>query len=262
MVIIQNLTNKKIDFKAVHFTDMHIGINDYANQIGQFMTRVTSNPVGIYLNTGDTMDDSNNVPSTYLALKAQLETVAPVIKALGNHDFVYSAVQLGMPSDYYYYDKGTWRFIVLANMGTRVVGTYPTSYGIDNTQLTWLQDTLAASSGKNICILTHVPILSVGDIIWEARKIGGSTTKLESENLFVDQMTALFKQYRNVKICLSGHDHTNDFCEFEGVQYLMTGAVSGTWWGSPSTQPQTQPRCYRNLVFYKDGTVRHEIVNY
>ena len=69
----------------------------------------------------------------------------------------------------------------------------------------------------------------------------------------------LFARHRNVKIGLSGHMHQVDRIDFQGVSYLCSGAVSGSWWNG---RYYACDYGYTVLDLYSDGTFEHEYVGY
>ena len=77
--------------------------------------------------------------------------------------------------------------------------------------------------------------------------------------LFVPEFKNLFYQYKNVKLCLSGHIHLQDEVEYLGVKYLCNGAVSGNWWEG---NYQEFPPAYAVVDLYEDGSVQSEYKPY
>jgi hypothetical protein len=69
----------------------------------------------------------------------------------------------------------------------------------------------------------------------------------------------LFKQYKNIVCCLSGHIHLQDSVEYFGIQYYCNGAVSGDWWSGPF---KGFAPAFAVFDFYEDGTVKREMINY
>ena len=62
-----------------------------------------------------------------------------------------------------------------------------------------------------------------------------------------------------MKLCLSGHIHLLDRCEYLGVTYVCGGAVCGSWWKSRASE------CTKGIphvIFYADGTFDVQYVAY
>jgi 3',5'-cyclic-AMP phosphodiesterase len=73
------------------------------------------------------------------------------------------------------------------------------------------------------------------------------------------KLKTLFKNYKNIRCCISGHIHLQDEVEFLGIKYFCNGAVSGNWWKGAF---QDFAPAYALLKFYKDGNVEREMVEY
>jgi hypothetical protein len=69
----------------------------------------------------------------------------------------------------------------------------------------------------------------------------------------------LFREHRNVKLCLSGHLHLRDRVDYEGVTYLCNGAVSGGWWRGPYQECEAG---YALIDLRADGTFDHRYLRY
>ncbi|MBK9483903.1 MAG: hypothetical protein IPO01_01380 [Chitinophagaceae bacterium] len=73
------------------------------------------------------------------------------------------------------------------------------------------------------------------------------------------KIKALFKQYTNIKTCLSGHIHLQDEVNYLGIKYYCNGAISGNWWGGAF---QDFAPAYALFDFYSDGTVERKMIEY
>jgi hypothetical protein len=69
----------------------------------------------------------------------------------------------------------------------------------------------------------------------------------------------LFRNFPNVKVCLSGHIHLQDEVEYMGVRYFCNGAVSGNWWKGPF---KDFAPAYALFDFYEDGSVERKMMVY
>jgi 3',5'-cyclic AMP phosphodiesterase CpdA len=261
MFIVKNLIKRKPELRFNHITDIHVGIYNYAADIELFKSKFLSNQTDIIFATGDLINDYNTTLPDWTNLKNAIEAKAKTLFVRGNHDFNMTNAQLGLPSDYYTFDKGSWRFIVLCCVGVPN-GSYIGTYAIDPVQLAWLQTTLANSSGKNVAILTHVPFHSPGNNIWKGYKPGGSTTNLVYTDASFKEVTTIFRQYKNIiKGVFCGHDHIQGMTETEGIKHFVGSAVSGYWWQNPLVWEYHQ-RGFANGLLYENGDIRYEVVNY
>jgi predicted phosphodiesterase len=64
------------------------------------------------------------------------------------------------------------------------------------------------------------------------------------------EVVKLFREAGNIKLCLSGHTHMNDRCEFGGTTYVCAGAVSGAWWRGDN---QGFAPSYTQIDLHSDG---------
>jgi Icc protein len=69
----------------------------------------------------------------------------------------------------------------------------------------------------------------------------------------------LFHKHENVRLCLSGHVHLLDRCEYLGVTYVCGGAVSGNWWKGPHQETREG---YSLVDLYPDGAFDVQYVAY
>ena len=72
-------------------------------------------------------------------------------------------------------------------------------------------------------------------------------------------ISEVFRKHPHVKLCLSGHMHTCDRCEYRGVWYICGGAASGAWWNGSE---YGFPPCYGKLDLFADGTFTYDFVDY
>jgi Icc protein len=272
--------------RAAHVTDIHITADKNAPKgvaaafADMFISRPDWTP-DVVLNTGDTvMGVDGKVPGAKAAAQIALwkEAVrackAPVFSCLGNHD-VWDGVDptadvpaekkgfrlmtevLGMPAPYFSFDKGGWHFISLNS-----VSNWPKYGALTPEHFEWLKDDLKKTPKDTpVCVLSHLPILSVTSSVYgdECRK--GDDVVIPGVWQHADcwAITEAFRRHPNVKLCLSGHMHTCDRCEYRGVWYVCGGAVSGAWWDGSE---YGFPPCYGKLDLFADGTFTYEFVDY
>ncbi len=280
--------NKKRSLRVAHITDVHM--LDRANaelcftRVLQEINSLRDKP-DLIINTGDTVMDEN---------KQLLETVEkrwhvwntivkkgnsiPMRSALGNHDVWYgpddaldaqykkdkrygkqwAIDMLGLPSRYYSFESKGWKFIALDSING------DKGYQLDDEQFKWLEAELKNNPAKlPVCIFNHVPILSMGALLYLTKRKPVSEVMFPSGDMHNDhqRIKDLFYQAGNVRVCLSGHVHYVDGVEYLGVKYLCNGAVSGNWWGEPLALEEFPP-VYSLLDLYDDGTFDHRLVYY
>ena len=72
-------------------------------------------------------------------------------------------------------------------------------------------------------------------------------------------LQALFVEYPNVRLCLSGHMHLRDRCEYNGVTYICDGALCAGWWGGDWAQCDEG---YGIVDLREDGSFDYEYVSF
>lgn len=265
--------------RLAHLTDIHVqpekgGGEGMAACLRHVQTAHADKPE-LVLFGGDNL---MNVDSTEGAARAsvQLELWKSVLKnecslpyqiAIGNHDVLglnprdgkkWATDAFALPNRYYAFDRGGWRFLVLDS-------TSPEEGGykgrIDAEQLAWISRTLDETPASTpVCILSHIPILGVcvffdGDLIKTGNwQVPGSWMHVDAKIL-----KDVFFAHKNVRLCLSGHIHLADVCDYLGVRYACNGAVSGAWWGG--SYHEFAPG-YALVDLYDDGSSDVLFVNY
>jgi Icc protein len=205
------------------------------------------------------------------------ENKLPVYHCIGNHDVWGWQVkdesiksdplydknwvikQHNMPGRYYSFTKDKWHFIVLDSTQENNGGYIAR---IDEPQFAWLENELKnVPADKFICILSHIPIVSFCSAMFFEKNEPNGDFKIIRALLHVDnrRIKALFRQYKNIKVCLSGHIHLQDEVEYVGIKYYCNGAVSGNWWSGPF---QEFAPAYAMFNFYNDGTVDRQMIEY
>jgi len=164
------------------------------------------------------------------------------------------------PKTYYSFDQAGWHFIILDSFDliphskdyiARIVGE----------QLAWFKADLAATPATTpIVVVTHVPIVSISNFFDESAEIDQDVTVMHTRiHMDFQDLDALFTQYRNVKLCLSGHLHQLDKATYNDVTYICDGAVCGDKWkGSRRHTPEG----YGVIDLFADGTFAHQYVTY
>lgn len=202
------------------------------------------------------------------------ECGVPVEHTLGNHDIwgwnqkkskttsdepgwgkQWATDLLGIGSAYRSVRRGAWRIVILDSVAQDRGDGYIAK--LDEAQMSWLDSTLgeASSQREHVLIVSHIPILSLTPFDLDS-EIEDGQWRIPGGVMHVDakELLALFRRHRCVRLCLSGHIHMVDRCEFDGVTYICDGAVSGSWWRGPGK------RCaegYGIVDLFEDGSFAH-----
>jgi 3',5'-cyclic-AMP phosphodiesterase len=205
------------------------------------------------------------------------ENSLPIYHCIGNHDvwgwfikndkpeadklygkqWVVETLQL--PKRYYSFTKDKWHFIVLDSTQLNPAGGY-IAY-IDPEQLIWVQQELEQAKDKFICIVSHIPILSIcAGLFFDKTETNGDL-KIQRNLMHTDFMSLkkIFLKYPNIKVCLSGHIHLQDELDYLGIKYYCNGAVSGNWWKGAF---QEFAPAYAVIELYNDGTSSRNMTGY
>ena len=274
--------------RIAHITDIHLQQQPLTETCFMRVLRelnTMQDKPDLIINTGDTLMDENR--KTQEIVQAGWDSWNKIIKAenkleiksaLGNHDVWYGPDEeldaiyksdkrygkgwamemLSMPERYYAFEKKGWHFIALDSIN----GT--DGYQLDEEQFEWLKEQLGKiPSTSPVCIFCHVPILSMGAMLYDTQRKSIKDVKFPSADMHNDhqRIKNLFFKHKNVKVCLSGHVHYIDAIEYLGVKYLCNGAVSGNWWRDPLSLDEFPP-VYTLIDFFDDGTVIHQHIYY
>ena len=132
----------------------------------------------------------------------------------GNHDKPKDFNAFLSSKDYYFIDKGHWRFIVLDNS---LIFPDPTDKSehrrgyIDDKQLEWLEESLKTK--KDVAIIAHIPIFDRYNL-----------QKVRPEEQYLED---IFVNSGNVKHVFSGHFHIYDKqIERSGITYHLVPSIS------------------------------------
>lgn len=105
-------------------------------------------------------------------------------------------------------------------------------YGyIDPEQIEWLKGILQDKTTPTL-VCGHMPLLSVTALADSGLKVKDNALPIScaSEVSNAREVVKLFREADNVKLCLSGHTHMIDRCDYGGTAYICAGAVCGAWW--------------------------------
>ena len=281
-------SNKDRVIRVAHITDVHVLNQANAETCFARVLREINNmkdKPDFIINTGDTVMDENKQTLETVEMRwnvwnqiAKKENSLLLRSALGNHDVWYGPTEeldekykgdrrygkqwamdvLSLPSRYYSFELKGWKFVCLDSINGE------SGYQLDEEQFVWLEKELTANKDKKpVCIYSHVPILSMGALLYATKRAPVQDVKFPSGDMHNDhqRIKDLFFKAGNVKLCLSGHVHYVDGIEYLGVRYLCNGAVSGNWWRDPVALDEFPP-VYSIIDLYADGTSDYRLVYY
>jgi 3',5'-cyclic AMP phosphodiesterase CpdA len=274
--------------RIAHITDVHILDQPNAElHFARVLKGINSmdDKPDLFINTGDTVMDENEQTRETVQTRwdvwqkiTRAENKLPMKSCLGNHDVWYGPDEkldaeykkdkrygkrwameaLSMPNRFYSFDQNGWHFIALDSINGE------SGYQLDHEQLTWLINDLQATKPTTpVMIFSHVPILSMGALLYQTKRKAIAEVTFPSGDMHNDHQTIkdLFFKHKNVKVCLSGHVHYVDAIEYLGVKYLCNGAVSGNWWREPLALDEFPP-VYSIIDLYEDGDIVHQLNYY
>ncbi len=272
--------------RFAHLTDIHINADrSAATGLATALQHVQSlkDRPQFVLNGGDAIYDALAVDQAQLEQQWELwktvwkaENSLPVKHCLGNHDVWgwdkqsgttgnealwgkgYSLDQLELEKSYYAFEQAGWQFIVLDSVTKDPATVYRAE--LNEAQFEWLRGVLAATpADRPIVIISHIPILTVGDITW-SRELSKQPI---GHQMLVHQdraeLMALFAKHPNVKLCLSGHTHLTERVQIAGLEFVNSGAVCGLWWKGNNAHTDEG---YNLVDLYDDGSFQTQYVSY
>ncbi len=188
----------------------------------------------------------------------------PYRTVLGNHDIEMivspkptnmcgkerSSELFGMKGRYWTDKVNGWRIVGLDTVQHRR-NTYVGH--VDHEQRKWLRDVLLADRTTPTLVVGHMPILSVTMLADRTTHCGPNSLPISfcSQVGNSREVVEIFREAGNVRLCLSGHTHMNDRCEFAGTTYVCGGSVSGSWWKGPH---QGFAPSFTDVTLHNDGS--------
>lgn len=280
------LSKKPIRF--AHLTDIHVkpGLIPETGMAKAFQhAQQLKHKVDFIINGGDSIMDALEAdkPKTqtqwdlfHRILKS--ENSLPIYHCIGNHDVwgwfvkenkpdndrlygkVWVVETLQLQNRFYSFTKGKWHFIVLDSVQLNPAGGYIGK--LDPDQLDWFQQELSGvPADKFICIVSHIPILSICAGLFFDKTEANGDLKIQRNLWHTDflSLKKIFLKYPNIKACISGHIHLQDEVEYLGINYYCDGAVSGNWWNG--TFQEFAP-AYAVMELYDDGSSKRTMMKY
>ena len=278
---------KKKSFRVAHLTDIHVKpgeIPEKGMAKALHAAQLLKPKPDFIINSGDSIMDALEADKSSVSTQWKLfheilkqENSLPVYPAIGNHDIwgwfnkneqdkqdsVYgkqwAVDELKLSKRYYAFEKDNWVFIVLDSTQLNPNGGY-IAY-LDDEQLTWLKEKLSTSQNKYVCIVSHIPILSICSGLFFNKTESNGDLLLKRNLMHTDflKLKEVFKANSTIKVCISGHIHLQDEVTYLGVRYYCNGAVSGNWWKGSF---QEFAPAFAVMDFFNDGTFTRSMVNY
>lgn len=279
--------NRKRVYRIAHVTDIHVKPETRADE-GMIAAlrhvHALADAPDVIFQGGDLIMSAMNATRERTKVQFDLamkiladENRLPIEHCLGNHDIwgIGGSAESGKPGDegygkawamdllglekpYRSFDRAGWHFVVLDSVQFRAQGGYRPL--LDPDQHEWLEADLAAVPTEvPVLVFSHVPIISVGSFFFGKDTEKENQWRIISALMMLDarRLKDLFHKHPNVKVCISGHIHLRDLIVYDGVTYIGTGAVSGSWWGGPM---QETPEGYGLVNLYNDGTFDYEYI--
>jgi 3',5'-cyclic AMP phosphodiesterase CpdA len=276
---------RKRVMKVAWMSDIHVKPTEVAETgMRKALKHLQNSKADFVINGGDSIMDAMAADKAKTQAQWDVwhrimneENKLPVYHCIGNHDAwgwqvkdesvksdplydkAWVVKEHGMSNRFYSFTKDKWHFIVLDSAQENNGGYIAR---IDETQFAWLENELKNTPAeKHICIVSHIPIISFCSAMFYEKNEANGDFKISRALLHVDnrRIKALFKQYPNIKVCLSGHIHLQDEVEYNGIKYYCNGAVSGNWWSGAF---QEFAPAYALFDFYNDGTVERQMIEY
>jgi 3',5'-cyclic AMP phosphodiesterase CpdA len=282
------IASKKKPIRVAHLTDMHVKPGkDIETAVAKAMhhAQLLVPEADFIVNGGDAIMNSLEADKQKTQIQWDLftsilkkEVSLPVYHCIGNHDVwgwfvkenkpdnerqygkVWAVETLQMKKRFYSFTKDKWHFIVLDSAQLNPLGGYIGK--VDEEQLAWLQTELAAvPKEKFICIISHIPILSICAGLFFDKTESNGDLKIQRNLMHTDFLILkkIFQKYPNIKVCISGHIHLQDEVNYLGIKYYCNGAVSGNWWKGNF---QEFAPAYALLEFYDNGACNRVLINY
>lgn len=272
---------------VIWITDFHARLDEprysYMKQrVPVLVDAINSRGYDFIIDSGDSLEGNTGVGKGTLDQQVseydglfRSKVLKPVYNTLGNHDFygtgfpMNDAIEaLRMPSAYYYKDFKNWRFIFLSSFEGNGTPIRPHSLGA--TQLAWLTNLLAQSTDKYVCLISHIPIISIGAMLWYVYNGSVNPTTTTTWNMTIDQhvdvyaILELIRANPNIRACLAGHTHTYDECMYPAVgncKFFLGGSACGFYWNTGHNWVLNYTG-FNHLRFFGNGNVTREIVYY
>lgn len=236
------MSQEKVKFLL--FSDLHYEfMPDTEKRLKEILQSAEKQKVDFIFNLGDL----TATPSDYAHIKDILSsTNIAVHHALGNHDMDPTDKEtymqtFGLPSSYYYFDKGPFRFIVLdSNYLIDDKGQFvdynkanyrglPDSridrYGTE--QIKWLE-TLLKDTTQICLIFSHAPVNERYSEVSQNKDIHNIITRARDRGT-------------RIAVVFGGHIHSDNYHLIDGINYLQVNSASYIWGGQKFLNTERYP---------------------
>jgi 3',5'-cyclic AMP phosphodiesterase CpdA len=206
-------------------------------------------------------------------------TSLPTFFTFGNHDLVGTKnssvsrddprfgkglfrARLGLERNYYAFERGGWRFVVLDDVSPEPDGSYLGEFVEE--QLAFLRTALGTRPETPTLICGHIPSVSVLPDLTVSGVTKTEGTSIATPAALVTRNTADFHKVlaetkANVKLVLAGHLHHLEQIQVDGVTFFNGGAVCGNWWKGVH---KGCPEGFTLFELHNDGTFSAEYRGY
>jgi 3',5'-cyclic AMP phosphodiesterase CpdA len=262
-------TSPKRMLRIAYFTDIHLPPIEEVNKRAEKAFALAKD-CDLFLFGGDNLMaiDHRSETEVQAHYKNWTEFTAKNLKKpyraiLGNHDVEQWDLNdptfnsgktrpvhfFGMKNRFWEEKMAGWRLVGLDTVhrnGDRFMGL------VDPEQLEWLKGILSDKLTPTL-VCGHMPMLSVTALADSGLKPTEAALPISfaSEVSNARDVVKIFRENGNVKLCLSGHTHMIDRCDFGGTSYVCAGAVCGGWWNGAN---QGFPPAYTQVDLMADGT--------
>ncbi|MFV0505375.1 MAG: metallophosphoesterase family protein [Bacteroidales bacterium] len=220
-------SKNKVTFGVI--SDVHEDLQeDATHRLQQFINAAEKNNPDFIIQLGDLCHSTgaNKILPVWNSFRGDKYNV------LGNHDMDNGSKQemvklYNMPHNYYHFDKGGVRFIILDCNFTRKDGNivdydngnyYVASKDrdiINEEQIKWFEDTISKS--KLPCVIFSHQAFD---------EIGGSVPNRETVRKIIKKAN---NKDKRVIACFCGHHHIDAHSEIDGVDYFQINSASYLW---------------------------------
>jgi 3',5'-cyclic AMP phosphodiesterase CpdA len=228
------------DFSFVHLTDTHIQPELHATEgCRMAFDKVNKLRPDFIIHGGDLVFDAAAVPElrakqVYSLFEETRKRLEPKVHYLiGNHDICHvgpdartgkAMFQDHIGKRYYSFEHKGWKFIALDSINT-IDAPKGFTGKIDEEQLAWLKTELEGTpKTQPLVVATHIP-LSTGFLQFSELPVTPEMLVVTNSR---DVLNMLWPY--NLKAVLQGHTHIREIVNYNGCQFITSGAVCGNWW--------------------------------
>jgi len=137
-----------------------------------------------------------------------------------------------LPHLYYSFDHKGWHFVVLDDIAPQPDRTYIGK--LFNDELLFLKADLDAHRTMPTILCTHIPTMSAMPVsLYLARSMGAQFQEPKSMVCTNgDELSRDFPSH-NIRAVLAGHLHHFEKIDLNGIHFINSGAVCGSYWKGP-----------------------------